>query len=107
MDPKISEFLSRNRVCVLTVVLPDETPHSAAMHYSLFPDFPTLFFSTDITSKKCLGIKDHQPAQASVVVGFSETDWQTIQMTGEVRLIADDEHLSPDRVASPKSFYYY
>ena len=106
MDQKVSEYLTRNRVCVLTVTLSDNSLHSSAMHYSPAADFSALYFSTDINSRKCLGLKDHQSTQAAVVIGFSETEWVTLQMSGTICIISDNERLTPEAVASIKAIHY-
>lgn len=77
MDPKIIEYLQTERMSVLSVALLDGTPHAAAMHF-VFSD-GVIYFSTHANSKKVVS-----NVLASVVIGFSETDWITLQMSGKI-----------------------
>lgn len=87
------DFLAKERVCALVVTLPDGTPHAAAMHYSHAADPLIIYTQTENTSRKCQGLLAGQPVTASVVVGFSEQDWLTLQMDGQISLILDQERL--------------
>ncbi len=93
MDPKILEFLKNHRVCSLTTLLPDGSPHAAALHYSHQDSPLELYFSTENTSRKCLGLLKGETVKASVVVGFSEEEWITLQLDGEVQAVSDSEEL--------------
>lgn len=95
METQILDFLKNHRVCSLTVVLPDGTPHASALHYSHQENPLTFYFSTENTSRKCQGLLDGTPAKASVVIGFSEEEWITLQMDGEVQAILDKQKLEP------------
>jgi general stress protein 26 len=106
MDSKIISFLSDNRICVLSVVMVDGSSHSSVMHYSHSADPLVLYFSTDVKSRKCLPLHDHHSSQASVAIGFSETDWLTLQLSGTLRIITNDEKLNPETIASIKSIHY-
>lgn len=77
----------------MAVLLPDGFPHGAVLHYSCKNNPLTLFFSTENTSKKSEGLLDGKGKKASVVVGFSEEEWITLQMDGEVRAILDPKEL--------------
>ncbi len=77
MDQRVVDFLSKERMAVLAIVLPDGTPHTAAMHF-VYKD-GVVFFSTHADSKKVAGLV---VAKASVTIGFSEQDWVTLQMNG-------------------------
>lgn len=93
MDSQVLEFLSKNGICSLTVTLPDGQPHSAALHFSHKNDPLTLFFSTENTSKKTEGLLKGEIQKGSVVIGFSEEEWITLQMDGEVKAILHKEEL--------------
>ncbi len=93
MEQKILEFLSTHRVCSLTTLLKDGTPHAAAVHYSHNVEPLELFFSTDKTSKKCQDLLTGNSTKASVVVGFSEEEWKTLQMDGKLRAVAGTDEL--------------
>lgn len=94
MDSKILDFLRMQRICSLTTLLVDGAPHAAAMHYSHSSDPLTLYFSTENTGKKCEALLDGSTTKASVVIGFSEKEWITLQMDGEVKTILDKEDLA-------------
>ncbi len=90
MKEKLAQFLTTHRVCSLTTLLPDGTPHAAALHYSHTEDPLTLYFSTEKSSRKCQGILNGESVMGSVVIGFSEEEWVTLQMDGEVTAVSDD-----------------
>ena len=92
MEPEVIKFLERNRVCSLTTLLLDSTPHSAAVHYSNAIDAQgnvKLYFSVDTEQRKSqlLNVQSHSPA--SVAIGFSEEEWITLQLEGTVNVIKD------------------
>lgn len=87
--PAIQEFLTSHRVCSLATLLKDGSPHAAALHYSHHPDLLELYFSTEKTSRKCQALLDGHSIRGSVVIGFSEDEWITLQMDGDVQAIVD------------------
>lgn len=93
MDQKVLDFLTKHRVCSLTTTLPDGSPHAAAIHFSHKENPLTLYFSTENTSRKMTGLLKGEVVKGSVVVGFSEEEWITLQMDGEVRTISDKNEL--------------
>jgi general stress protein 26 len=93
MNNKILEFITKHRVCSLTTLLPDGSPHAAALHYSHSDNPLTLYFSVENTSKKCQGLVTGETIKGSVVVGFSEEEWITLQMDGEVKAVLDKNEL--------------
>lgn len=93
MDKKILDFLAKHRVCSLTTLLRDGSPHAAALHYSHRNDPLELYSSTENTSLKTQSLLDGKSTKASVVIGFSEEEWITFQMDGEVKAIFDSEEL--------------
>lgn len=94
MEKIILEYLAREKVGALTVLLPDGTVHGAAMHFSHSSSPLELYFSTENTSKKTQGLVSGGKTKASVVLGFSEKEWITLQMDGEVEAILDKAELS-------------
>lgn len=107
MHKKIADFLSRERVCVLSVLLPEGQIHSAPMHYSYSPDPFLLYFSTDIASRKCLGLQSPSPSiPAAITVGFSEQDWLTLQLSGHLRQLTHDKSFPSERMANIKTTHY-
>ena len=91
MDNKVLDFLKNNRVCSLTTLLTDGSPHAAALHYSHKESPLTLYFSTENTSRKCQALLDGKPTKGAVVIGLSEEEWITLQMDGEVRAVSKEE----------------
>lgn len=94
MDPKIIDFLKNERVCALTVILPNGAPHSAAVHYS-HQDAPLkIFVQTSNKSTKCSGLLKGEIIAASFVIGFSEQDWLTFQIRGQIKIVSDQNDLN-------------
>lgn len=94
METKILDFLSNHRVSSLTTLLNDGTPHASALHYSHENNPLTLYFSTENTSRKTQALLDGKTVKASVVIGFSEEEWITLQMDGQVRAVTDSTELN-------------
>ena len=93
MDKKILDFLAKNRISVLTTLLPDGSPHSASLHFSNNNNPFEFYFSTERSSRKCQSLLNGKPGKSSLVVGFSEEDFITLQMEGEVKAILNKEDL--------------
>ena len=94
MEKTVFDFLIKHGVCSLTVLLPDGSPHAAALHFSHKKDPLELYFSTENTSRKTTGLLKGEPVKGSVVVGFSEEEWVTFQLDGEVRAVLDKDELT-------------
>lgn len=94
MDSKILDFLTKHRVCSLTTLFNDGSPHAAALHYSYKKDRLELYFSTENTSLKTQALLEGKSTKASVVIGFSDEEWITLQMDGEIKAIFDKDELS-------------
>lgn len=94
MEQAMVDFLTKNRVCALTTLLPDGSPHAAALHYSFKQTPFELYFSTENTSKKCEGLLNGETVKASAVVGISEEEWITLQMDGTATLIKSTDDLA-------------
>ncbi len=91
MDERVIKFLKRHRISVLTTLLKNGQPHSAALHYAAnFEPFYFIFF-TDISSRKMEGLIDGKPGKASLVIGFNEEEWLTMQLEGEVRWVPNSD----------------
>lgn len=93
MEAKIFDFLANHRVCSLTTLLNDGSPHAAALHYSNKNEPLELYFSTKNTSLKTQTLLDGKSTKASVVIGFSEEEWITLQMDGETKAVLDKNEL--------------
>lgn len=84
MDRKVVDFLTSERMSVMAVDLPSGAPHASAMHF-VFQD-GVLYFCTHSGSRKLAGLAPGQ-TPGSVVVGFSEADWVTVQLDGQIQKI--------------------
>lgn len=93
MEQKILDYLTKERVACLATTLKDGSPHAAALHYSHSSEPLELYFSTENTSKKCQGILSGETTKASVVVGFSEQEFKTLQLDGQVSVVTDSAEL--------------
>ena len=87
------DLLTKERVCVLSVVLADGSPHAAALHYSEQTSPVKLFIQTYPTVKTQAILESGGTAKAAVVVGFNEQDFLTLQMRGIVRIVSDPAKL--------------
>jgi len=93
MDKIILDFIKTSRVSVLATVLGNGSPHAAAMHYSHSVNPLEIYFSVDKTSLKCQSLLKKKKNKASVVIGFSEQDWLTLQIDGLISIVSDREKL--------------
>ncbi len=93
MEHSIYDYLAQEPIGVLTVLLPDGSPHSATVHYSSQLDPLTLYISTDQKTRKAEVFKTQDSTKASFVVGVSEATWLTLQMHGEANVVRDPEEL--------------
>ncbi|MEK7526669.1 MAG: pyridoxamine 5'-phosphate oxidase family protein [Patescibacteria group bacterium] len=99
MEQKILDFLNKERVCSLTTLLLDGSPHAAAMHFSHLGQPLEIYFSTENTSRKCQGLLSGQEVKASVVLGFTEEEFKTMQLEGVIKIVSDKadlEKIKPD-----------
>lgn len=87
MHPKLLEFLIRHRIAAVALILNNGKSHSAVMHFSFEENPLRLFFQTSKKSGKIAqaDIMDGASAIASLCIGFSEEEWQTLQMEGKIR----------------------
>ncbi|WKZ31168.1 MAG: pyridoxamine 5'-phosphate oxidase family protein [Candidatus Dojkabacteria bacterium] len=90
MNPTVKAFLEKERVCGLTILQQDGSLHSAAMHFSLVEEPFQLYFSTDITTRKGSKVAN-EPTKAAFTIGFSEEEWKTLQIEGDIRVATDEE----------------
>jgi general stress protein 26 len=93
MNSNIIEFIKKERVGVLSVVLADGTPHSATVHFSESIEPLKFFIQTTNSTTKVKPFLSGEPGKAAFVIGFSEKDWLTLQMRGSVRIVSDKNEL--------------
>lgn len=93
MNPKISDFLNKEPVGVVSVLLADGSPHAATVHYSHNEQRLKFFIQTTNTTVKAQNLLDGKTTKAAMVIGFSEQDWLTLQMRGSIRIVFDKNEL--------------
>lgn len=93
MNPIALALLNKERVCALSVVLPDGSPHIAVLHYSQQSDPVKIFIQTYPTVKTKAIKEKGGRAKAAIVVGLSDQEFITLQMRGEIRIISDQKEL--------------
>lgn len=86
MDAQIIEFLDNHRIGCLTTLLGNGSPHSAAVHFANSEEPFAFYFSTEKTTKKVQGMISGKVVPASLVIGFSEEEWKTLQMNGNATI---------------------
>ncbi|MBI5358257.1 pyridoxamine 5'-phosphate oxidase family protein [Candidatus Amesbacteria bacterium] len=82
MDQRIIDFLTKERVCVLA------TPYASATHFTFDQGSTLIYFVTHRGSKKLENL-----GSASVVIGFSEQDWITVQFDGKIEIIVGTDEI--------------
>jgi general stress protein 26 len=101
MDKQVLDFADKHRISVLTTIV-DGKPHSATMHYANATDPFYFVFLTERASRKCAHMQEGEKYPAAMVVGFSEEEWVTLQMEGEVEIVTEQEQEEPWRIYSHK-----
>jgi hypothetical protein len=92
MDVRITNFLDRHKICVLSLSLPDGKVHAATCHYAQLDNPLQIAIVTEETSRKGIALKDGREATAAVTIGFSEEEWVELQMSGTVKMVKDGEN---------------
>ena len=93
MNPLALKLLQKERVCVLSVILSDGTPHAAALHYSEQINPVKLFIQTYPTLKTKAIEEKGGVAKAAVVVGLNDIDFLSLQMHGNVKIVSNLNYL--------------
>ncbi len=91
MNPEVLGFLSHHKICSLTTLLLDGSPHAAVLHYSHTTNPLTIYVGTENTSRKMEALVKNKSGKASLVIGFSDEEWKTLQMDGDVHVISPEE----------------
>lgn len=76
----------------MATMLKDGSPHVCALHYANNLD-AEVYIMTEKTGKKSEDLLDGKVGKASFVTGFSDEEWITLQMDGEVRAVTDKKEL--------------
>ena len=93
MDSKIINFIAKEQVCALSVLLSDGVPHIATVHYSHTENPLRIFIQTSNTTTKAKALVNRENAKAAIVIGFSEEDWLTLQMRGDIKIVSNKDEL--------------
>ena len=93
MNPVAIHLLTKERVCVLSVVLADGSPHNAVLHYSQQIKPVKLFMQTYPTVKVRAIREKGGKAKAAIVVGLNEQDFVSLQMRGDIRIVSVPQEL--------------
>ena len=102
VDKEVVSFINKNRICVLTVLLPTGTPHSASMHFA--SNDTTFVFFTKLESKKAKDLEYGKEYKATVVTGFDDNKMITFQSEGIVEKI-DKTKSKPEEELFANKFY--
>ena len=92
-NKKVLDFIGKHRISVLSTVQDDGKPYSATLHYANSVKPLQFLFITEKTSKKCQPLKDEKLHPASLVVGFSEEEFITLQMQGNIQIVSNSKKL--------------
>ncbi len=93
MNPIALHLLQKERVCVLSVILPDGSPHAAVVHFSQQTDPVKIFIQTYPTLKAKAIEEMGGKTKAAIVVGLNEEEFVTLQMHGDIRIVSDTQEL--------------
>lgn len=89
----ILNYLEKNRIGVISVILEDGAVHSATVHYSHNENPLKIYIQTSSDTLKAKLFLDGGAGKGAFVIGFSEEEWLTLQMHGEVRAVSDKDEL--------------
>lgn len=94
MDKAVLDFLTKEKLSVISVVLESGQVHSATVHFShVLEPVLKIYVQTSSATVKASPFLSGQVGQGALVVGFSHIDWLTLQMRGTVRLVTDSEEI--------------
>ncbi|HSW87792.1 MAG TPA: pyridoxamine 5'-phosphate oxidase family protein [Candidatus Saccharimonadales bacterium] len=91
MNQKILDYLKIQRVCVLAVEMMDGSPHAATVHFAHSEDPFTFYFETNKDYRKSEPLFGKETTRGSLVIGSDESNAQTLQIDGIVRLLKPNE----------------
>ena len=91
MDKKILKFLEKNKISVLTTLLENGDPHSAAMHFASNDNPLEFVFFTKKVSRKCKHFENDKKYRSSLVIGFDEKEMIEFQSEGMIRKANETE----------------
>ncbi len=89
IDQKVLDFVDKHRISVLTTLLSDGSPHSASLHYSADLELLEFYFITEKTTRKLQALSEKKQDKASLVIGFSEEEFVTLQVEGVIQILEE------------------
>lgn len=92
LETKVLDFLNKHRIGALATLLKDGSPHVAAMHYAN-SDGGELYFMTEKSGRKSEALLDGSVGKASFATGFTDEEWITLQLEGEIRAVLNKKEL--------------
>ena len=89
MNQLVSDILNKYRVGVISVLIENEEIHSATVHYSHSENSLKLYIQTSNSTLKAQPFLNGRTGKGAFVVGFSEEDWLTLQMHGDIEIVSE------------------
>lgn len=93
MDSRVYDLIRKERTCVLSILQEDGTPHAATVHFSHTEDPLKFFIQTSNKTLKAQPFLNDDTGKAAIVLGFSEEEWVTLQLHGDIRAVSDPSEL--------------
>lgn len=91
MNNTLKDYIARNNVCALTLIISDGGPHSSAMYYVFDRKAELFYFVADINDMKCEMLSETEPTFASFVIGMDPEEWKSLQVRGSANLVSLEE----------------
>ena len=71
------------------------------MHFSHSNEPLEIYIQTENTSRKCQALLSGKDIKASIVIGFSEEEFKTLQMDGNIKIV------NPENLNDIHQIHYY
>lgn len=91
MNQEILDYIKSQRVGVVAIEMPDGSPHAVTVHFANTENPLIFLFETYREYRKCEALFSREISRASMVIGSTESNMQTLQMDGEARLMTEQE----------------
>ena len=95
MNIKAIDHIRANNVCVLTTLISDGGPHSAAMFFAFDANEKEFYFLADLNDLKCEALSEQTETFSSIVIGQDSEEWRTLQLRGSIVMVpvAEEDYL--------------
>jgi uncharacterized protein YhbP (UPF0306 family) len=90
MRKEVLDFIATQRLGVLAVEMLDGAPHAATVHVACNKNASVFYFETYRSYRKAEPLFGRDVSRASLVIGFDESNMKTLQIDGEMRLLATE-----------------